>query len=274
MDNDLHRAIRELTEKESHNRDLEKRLAECKENINNVRNSKENLKRVFAPYFISTGRAPVRILSLNISTSPSKPIVKRKVLLEFSRPNIPDQYRVKITCGRKEVSFEHFDTDYQIQLNLVPENEGEYIIKFLNLRSEGVLATGKFNVYPIPIFPVRLEKTTHILDENFKQIRDFLATIPEIRLVNSGGVKVTVTSAITERIELYFDKPPDPQNEIPLVFQRVAPGVNPNKIQDIWGNLILLLSIGFTSRPILEFQPEMKNKLLESVEFLFGKLNQ
>jgi len=174
----------------------------------------------------------------------------------------------------KKFFFEQIDTVHQIQFELVPENEGEYIINFLNNRSDGVLATGTFTVHTIPIFPVRLERTTHLLDDNFNQIRDFMAKIPEIRLVNSGGVKVTATSAITERIEHFYDNPPDPQNEIPLAFQRVAIGVDPNRIDDPWGNLILLSLIGYGAKPKLEFQPDMKTKLLNSVESLFAKLNK
>jgi len=88
--------------------------------------------------------------------------------------------------------------------------------------------------------------------------------MPEIT-ISEKGVRVIVSTAITERVELYFDNP-DPKKEIPLVVQRSAPDRMVNEISDPWGNLVVLLAIG-VSNTTIEFKTD-KNEFLNHLKVL------
>jgi len=58
---------------------------------------------------------------------------------------------------------------------------------------------------------------------------------------SDNAIRIIITSAITERIQLYVDSKPDPKKEIIFAIQTAGKDreFTTNTIEDPWGNLIV-----------------------------------
>jgi len=92
---------------------------------------------------------------------------------------------------------------------------------------------------PVPVIDVTIKSVPEYLRvDTFKEFLIFIQNqLPEVHIVNSGGIPILVSLAITERVELFFPKDMDTSKIIPVVIQK---GTYVNRIEDPWGNLVKL----------------------------------
>jgi len=173
-------------------------------------------------------------LSVNLCpvTKPTQPIVGN--LVSFSVPQKTIRYDLQQV--NEIVLFDKTENQSKklpvlkrgtnIEVEFTPSSVGNYNVQFLNKQLQQLVEVA-IEVFPLPPILVYLEKTQYISDEVWEPVVDFIKSIPEIRVTQSRGICLVVSSAITERVDQYFSNL-DLTKQTPVVVQRgTSQTVNP-----------------------------------------------
>jgi len=157
-----------------------------------------------------------------------------------------------------------------VEIKFTPPEPGEYTVQFI-YNDQNIIDQATIKVQPHAV-EVYLYSSTHISDSLFNFVSSALQTqLPEVKFVNNSNnaIRIIVTTAITERIELYVDSKPDPKKEIVIAIQTAGRGQEfstPN-IEDPWGNLIVGVVSPMTKPTTLTFRTP-KEKFFENLKFI------
>jgi len=265
--NNLKQEIEKLEEEK---KSLSNQFQNLQNTLYNMETSKNELRKAIGRFIkMEENPDPVpvpvipRIVPItNFTLQPPAPFAGQNITFQCPRPQNLSISKITVNFGSKYLDIKDNSTKNQITLEFTVEAAGDYRLIFLNPASQTV-AQATVKVVPRPIINVNLVKSKHIDESLFVLIRNFVTNLSDVKLSNNG-IKVIVSAAITERVELFFDSI-DPKKEIPLVAQRVGSGLSPMPITDPWGNLVILTITGY-SQPTITFKTDVekfKTDLLE-----------